>query len=193
MKQLCSICHENEAVLFVRIYSANKEEEKGLCPSCAVKYLQDETQISEFSFVDEKLVHVIDEMKNLLSGIVTNISEMVQLESNSNQSVSLICPSCGISYEDFRQTGLLGCPQCYDTFQNTLDDLILELHRGSQHRGKMPDQFARFFVLKKEVYFLNNQLKKLLHSEDYEKADLIKKKLERLIGKQELGREDENH
>lgn len=193
MKQLCSVCHENEAVIFVHILAENREEKKGLCPSCAVKYLQQEPRITNLDIMDKRLLEVIEEMKDLLSGIVSGIGEIVQIENEFPKNQSITCPSCGISYEDFSQTGLLGCPQCYETFRETLDDFALELHRGPQHRGKMPKAFARLYVLKKEISFLTHQLERLIHIEEYEKAAKVRKKLERLIGKRSIGREDENH
>src|SRR3954470_16461786 len=34
------------------------------------------------------------------------------------------CPSCGTGYLEFRQSGLLGCPECYKAFESQLGPLL---------------------------------------------------------------------
>jgi protein arginine kinase activator len=37
---------------------------------------------------------------------------------------------------DFRELGRLGCPRCYDTFEEPLRELLRRLHGSSRHVGK---------------------------------------------------------
>lgn len=49
------------------------------------------------------------------------------------------CPSCGMELAQFRNTGLLGCPECYRAFESVLAPLIERAHEGSTHHtGKSP-------------------------------------------------------
>ena len=49
------------------------------------------------------------------------------------------CGACGTTFAKFRQTGLLGCAQCYFAFEDRLAPLIERAHEGaSQHVGKTP-------------------------------------------------------
>ncbi len=49
------------------------------------------------------------------------------------------CASCGTTYTQFRQSGLLGCPTCYAQFENQLAPLLARAHEGgTQHAGKTP-------------------------------------------------------
>ena len=49
------------------------------------------------------------------------------------------CASCGISFGQFRQSGTLGCPDCYDAFEKQLAPLIERAQNGAtHHRGKSP-------------------------------------------------------
>jgi len=34
------------------------------------------------------------------------------------------CPSCGFEFENFEDTGVLGCSKCYDTFH---DEIVAEI------------------------------------------------------------------
>jgi len=46
------------------------------------------------------------------------------------------CPACGATLQDFRQTGRLGCAQCYRTFEGPLRDLLRRLHGSARHVGE---------------------------------------------------------
>jgi protein arginine kinase activator len=46
------------------------------------------------------------------------------------------CPSCGATLRDFRQTGRLGCADCYRAFEPQLRDLLRRVHGNAQHAGE---------------------------------------------------------
>src|SRR5260370_11780628 len=48
----------------------------------------------------------------------------------------LRCAACGSSLKDFRESGRLGCAQCYEAFAPHLRDLLRRLHGSSQHVGE---------------------------------------------------------
>ncbi|HEV8381145.1 MAG TPA: UvrB/UvrC motif-containing protein [Gemmatimonadales bacterium] len=48
----------------------------------------------------------------------------------------LRCPACGSTLRDFRDSGRLGCDQCYVSFDTHLRDLLRRLHGSSQHVGE---------------------------------------------------------
>ena len=49
------------------------------------------------------------------------------------------CPVCGLTYAEFRQSGLLGCADCYKTFEAQLGPLLERAHEGGVHHvGKVP-------------------------------------------------------
>ena len=47
------------------------------------------------------------------------------------------CDFCGGSLQDFRETGRLGCPQCYESFDGHLRALLRRLHGATQHVGEI--------------------------------------------------------
>jgi protein arginine kinase activator len=46
------------------------------------------------------------------------------------------CTQCGGSLQDFRETGRLGCPECYRAFESPLRDLLRRLHGSTHHVGE---------------------------------------------------------
>ncbi|MFO0831190.1 MAG: UvrB/UvrC motif-containing protein [Phycisphaerales bacterium] len=49
------------------------------------------------------------------------------------------CPSCRLTFAEFKQQGLLGCPECYRAFESQLMPLLERAQEGGQeHTGKRP-------------------------------------------------------
>jgi protein arginine kinase activator len=46
------------------------------------------------------------------------------------------CETCGATLKDVRDSGRLGCAQCYQLFEVHLRDLLRRLHGSSQHVGE---------------------------------------------------------
>lgn len=50
-----------------------------------------------------------------------------------------MCPSCGMTFAQFRQAERLGCADCYAALEKHLGPLLERVHEGSsQHVGKVP-------------------------------------------------------
>jgi protein arginine kinase activator len=48
---------------------------------------------------------------------------------------SLVCPECGVDERGIRESGRLGCPQCYCTFNELLAPALASMHRDTRHVG----------------------------------------------------------
>ena len=48
------------------------------------------------------------------------------------------CDSCGTLYDDFINTGLLGCADCYDMFEDRLDPMLKNIQGNTKHIGRKP-------------------------------------------------------
>lgn len=107
------------------------------------------------------------------------------------------CANCGFTFEQFRQAGLLGCPECYAAFESLLLPLLERAHEGSaQHIGKIPRRMsesgsakseledARALAAKREQLererILRRQLDDAVKTEQYELAAKIRDQLQRL-------------
>ena len=81
------------------------------------------------------------------------------------------CSFCGLTFADFRETGRLGCPHCYETFATHLRRLLRRIHGGVQHVGKVylpPDPTAS--EMEKRLEGLRRKLHRAVESEDFERA-----------------------
>ena len=48
------------------------------------------------------------------------------------------CPSCGMAFEDYRRTGLVGGAECYRFFRRELTPAVKGIQGGTAHTGKTP-------------------------------------------------------
>lgn len=112
------------------------------------------------------------------------------------------CPSCGVTFARFRETGRLGCPSCYAHFEQVIGPMISRAQEGATHHvGKLPKRALRGVsmteageerqqILKevlgqaeeraRKLASLRDQLSAALSSERYEQAALIRDQIEQL-------------
>ncbi len=54
---------------------------------------------------------------------------------------TLECEQCGMTYNEFRKHGFLGCPNCYTAFEELLLPVLEQVHGDVvQHIGKIPSR-----------------------------------------------------
>jgi protein arginine kinase activator len=82
------------------------------------------------------------------------------------------CPGCGSTLRDFRDSGRLGCDQCYAAFDSHLRDLLRRLHGSSQHVGEqyeVPGEGGRDDP-RSRLLDLKAQLRRAVEGENFELA-----------------------
>jgi protein arginine kinase activator len=91
----------------------------------------------------------------------------------------LRCEACGGTLRDFRETGRLGCAECYLSFETHLRDLLRRLHGSSQHVGERyrrpgagEDDDPRHNLLA-----LREDLRRAVESENFELAAQLRDKI----------------
>ena len=125
-----------------------------LCETCARDYLESsdhETTSTSGADVPSKL----EELAN---------------EGSEEALAGLVCPHCGITFAEFRESGRFGCPGDYTEFMAQILPLLENIHEGTTHIGKRPrhqssptSDFSRLIQMRKE-------LQEAIEREDYESA-----------------------
>lgn len=90
------------------------------------------------------------------------------------------CPNCGMSFYDIRQTGKLGCSECYKVYEIELEPTLRRIHGNSQHIGKIPSRGGEKVLLRKEIENLKGKLQEAVSQEAYEKAAEIRDSIKEL-------------
>lgn len=90
------------------------------------------------------------------------------------------CPSCGLKFVEFRNTGRLGCPHDYQAFKDELVPLLENIHGETQHCGKVPRRGRQTQEAQNELVQLRQRLKQAVTREDYEEAANLRDCIKRL-------------
>lgn len=117
----CDNCQEREAAIHLTQIVNNAVKTLHLCEQCATeKGVHTGASVAKFPLSD------------FLASLGKGDTAAVQPESDT-----LVCEFCHASLKDFRESGRLGCPHCYETFETHLRDLLRRLHGSSQHVGEV--------------------------------------------------------
>ena len=173
---LCDICKKQKASVHLTEIINDEVTELHLCEECA-KTKGTEMQ-QHFSIAD------------LLSEMVDFPIEAAQ----KKERIKLKCPSCGMSYTDFKKMGRFGCAQCYEAFKRALYPLLKRIHGTDRHignqprklPGKKPKMAAAVPKPKSEARLLEElraRLAKAIASEEFEEAAVLRDKIRALENK----------
>ena len=112
------------------------------------------------------------------------LTNFVKLHSGGAGTASLgklACESCGLTFGDFREHTLLGCPDCYTAFEDQLGPLLERAHEGgSQHVGKIPHRAGSGQARQEQLMQLRGRLDEAVVREDYELAARLRDDIGRL-------------
>jgi protein arginine kinase activator len=89
------------------------------------------------------------------------------------------CPVCGMTWQAFKQYGVLGCAQCYDIFEAKLAPLIKRAQENfGQHAGKVPPRISASDPARQVTTArLRRELDQALTQENYEAAAKLRDEL----------------
>ncbi len=139
MKHKCQSCKNSEGEIKCVLVIGGERIEKYLCRECARK-----------AGIEEQLKMNRKKAKEF---VITG------------QKKDTVCSSCTMSFSRFIETGLLGCPECYEAFGNALRDILKGIHSVSYHRGRGPGDEKTL-----DIAHLKWKLSEAIRSEDFELA-----------------------
>jgi protein arginine kinase activator len=90
------------------------------------------------------------------------------------------CEHCGFAPSNFKKTGRFGCPQCYTSFKGMLRPMLSGMHKGLEHKGKVPEKVISRYAERDELRALKQALSKAIEAENYEEAAKLRDRLLRL-------------
>lgn len=101
------------------------------------------------------------------------LTNFVKLHSGAAPQVGqdLSCDDCGLTFAQFREHSLLGCPQCYKAFESTLGPLLERAHEGGTHHlGKVPRRAGSGEQRQAQLMRMRKRLDDAVGAEDFELA-----------------------
>jgi protein arginine kinase activator len=156
---VCDLCKDGEAVIQLTEIEGSGVRQLHLCEKCAAERGVETTITSAKPQINNFLQTIHEQM-------ATPRGEAVQ------------CTFCGGTLADFRATGRLGCAHCYETFENSLRDLLRRVHGNSRHIGRryvapLPSDLPHVSTATE----LRDRLKLAIEAEQFELAADLRDKL----------------
>lgn len=168
MKRKCDHC-DREATVHEMVIRNGKQVEKHLCESCAR-----ESGIKVPT--PPSLNDVIKQFVVAQASAPTTPTPVGQPPAASAKPAG--CPGCGLTFAEFRQSGLLGCADCYKAFEAALGPLLERAHEGGTHHvGKAPSRAGHCEERHERIAALRKQLVDAVAAEQYERAARLRDQL----------------
>ena len=185
----CQNCGENEAnVRYTEIINGVKKE-MAICDKCSkelgMQSLDFNIPINFSSFLGEFL----EDNDSLLPSFIN--------------TDDLKCDFCGMTFNEFANKGKLGCANCYDIFENKINNILKNIHGLNTHLGRKymlegsdtkkensGDVGASIARSEKdtntlELHKLKDELRKAIKDERYEDAAKIRDDIKKIEGQEE--------
>lgn len=170
---ICDVCRQQKATVHLTEIINEQVTKLNLCEYCAKKK----------GAQMEKSFGIADLLQGLAEEATKTLTPMTQ---------KVKCDNCGMSFDEFKKIGRLGCATCYTIFSEHLSPLLKRVHGANEHTGKIAaraPQAAKKLTqagrekltpgLKKasEIQVLKFQLKKAIENEAYEEAAVLRDKI----------------
>ncbi|OGW78827.1 MAG: hypothetical protein A3I73_00810 [Omnitrophica bacterium RIFCSPLOWO2_02_FULL_45_16] len=155
---LCDICAKKEATVHLTEIVNDQVTKLNLCEDCA---REKGAQMEEHFGLSE-----------LLAGL-TDIGTTVEPEV----AITTKCPNCGLTYQNFRKIGRLGCGECYEIFKKELGPLLKRIHGSDRHVGKIPLKGGKTIKDTRTLQDLKMRLEKAIQTEEFEEAAKLRDKI----------------
>lgn len=151
----CNFCHSQQAKIFLSQIFKGEVIKLDLCESCA------------------RQLEVTD-----VQGVAVNelIDKIRQIQEETREDVETVCSECGLSLDEMKKRGELGCPACYQAFGSEISGIIRENQKGSVHAGKMPRD-SEHEVVQFRRQQLEEKLQQAVETEDFETAARLRDEL----------------
>lgn len=125
---------------------------------------------------------VFNNQTSLFDDMFSAFSDFLPFEKVSNVS----CPVCKLTMREFKNTGKLGCPNCYEAFREEISGIIKRIAPFEKHKQDVINK-PRVKSDNKEAKIteLRQEMSRAVAEERYEDAAKIKKQIQKLENKDE--------
>lgn len=148
----CSKCGKNNANITYNQNINGEVTNLNLCEECAHK------------------LGIFNSFDDIFSPMVLDLDYILPEEVK--------CKKCGYTLSKYRNSGLFGCDECYDTFKNEIDSILLKLQGKNRHVQRLGT--SKKDKPESEEDKLRKELEKLVKEEKFEEAAVIRDKIKKL-------------
>ena len=171
---LCQKCNKKTASVFISSIINGQEKRVYLCNDCAKDYT-----LFNFKFQDPfSIKDIMDKFKTNEDTFIDKDENLLAMDKETEEDIK--CPNCYGTYNEYRETGKLGCSRCYEVFEKQLKPIIKNMYSYEEYIGKSPKKDNTHIYISKEIRILREDLNRAVEQEEYEKAADIRDKIKEL-------------
>ena len=169
----CEKCKKNEAtVCMQQILSNGMKKDLYLCDHCSGE-------------VEMFLI-----LENIFHGLFSKIHANSHAKAAATPQPK--CDCCGITLDELKKDGTMGCATCYRSFYNILEPLLMNTHTAISHEGKLPKRAGALIKRERDVFKLRAHMQQAVDEEDFSRAAFLRDQIRRLdAGPKYVDNEDE--
>jgi protein arginine kinase activator len=163
---VCESCGEATAAIHLVKIEGGEIVHRHLCPDCA-----------ELSVEEPESAAVIFAVPTGLGNLLGRLAEQGAEIQKAGEGLHQVCPICSTTLSDLRETGLAGCPDCYQTHSGEIESALYAGREPLQHVGKVPQHAPESLRLRREVLRLERMMDELVEDERFEEAAGVRDRL----------------
>lgn len=176
----CDVCKENRATIHhTQIIKGNKTVAH-LCETCCEE--QDPITpdlLAKVVGATQPLIATAKEGASKEGGATTKEKARAAAERAATQPT---CPQCGVTLDEFKRTGRLGCPEDYQVFEKSLIPILERIHGSSEHVGRVPSTSDETASTEVQLRTLERELEQATVAEEYERAAELRDRIKEMRG-----------
>lgn len=159
---LCDKCKSREACYHSTLIVNGESKSTHLCERCAERE----------GVLNKSYDSIFDEFRTL-----TNFLGFDDFEDKA-------CPNCHWSLRKFKNSGLLGCDNCYDAFEDEIEDIVKRIQPYVENKLDnvefKVETKQQELSKEQKLVSLKADLQKAIKEERYEDAGVINKEIKKL-------------
>ena len=171
---MCDECGVRPANIHLTTIVDGEKKDLNLCTECLAR---------------KKELHVD------FGAIASRLSRMIRQkqEEATEKNIpipDISCAQCGTTYAAFRDSGHVGCAQCYEAFRQPLTEWMDRTFGASKHIGRASGGIACAVSKRMELGKLKRMQKVAIANEEYERAAMLRDQIRALSAEMEATRDD---
>ena len=125
---------------------------------------------------------VFNDSSSIFDDMFSVFSDFLPFEEFKDVS----CPVCKTTLREFRASGKLGCPNCYEVFNEEIKDVVKKISQHEKHKAEAINvNKSKKQTKQEQIDVLRQEMKKAVEEERYEDAGKLKKQIKKLEGENE--------
>ena len=166
---ICDKCKKNPATVHMQQFILGAKAELHLCQECTLSFDTPDIPLA----LESVFKGILEQMQAKL------ISPNLQAQMPTTAPL-MACASCGMTGDELKTSGKLGCRQCYYSFVGEMGAILKNVQGSTRHEGKFPKRLGKEILFKRQTSDLRRQLSEAIQQENFELAAKLRDEIRTL-------------